>query len=207
MNVMNFNSEQCARIRRHLDAYLSNELLVETTSEVLRHLESCEACSRELEARTRVRDALRRVAASQIPPEELRQSIQRQLRNMQARLLGRFTTAYLGVSSCYDCRPWRVLPPSSGSECNAAGELWPACSQSESQTMSSALLKGTTTRTSRIRPKNSAISSGRNTRDCSTWCNKNFPVSKFLKRTSARFRAARGNMCISSRGVVARFSP
>ncbi len=80
MNVMNFNSEQCARIRRQLDAYLSNELLVETTSEVLRHLEGCEACSRELEARTRVRDALRRAAVSQIPPEELRQSIQRRLR-------------------------------------------------------------------------------------------------------------------------------
>jgi anti-sigma factor (TIGR02949 family) len=83
MNVPNFNSEQCARIRRHLDAYLSNELLVETTGEVLRHLESCQACTRELEARTRVRDALRRVAASQTPPEELRQSIQRQLRKME----------------------------------------------------------------------------------------------------------------------------
>jgi anti-sigma factor (TIGR02949 family) len=88
MNVLNFNSEQCARIRRHLDAYLSNELLVETTSDVLRHLESCEACSRELEARTRVRDALRRVAVSQIPPEELRQSIQRQLRKMQPGFFG-----------------------------------------------------------------------------------------------------------------------
>ena len=74
---------QCDRIRRHLDAYLSNELLVETTSEVLRHLESCEACSRELEARTRVRDALRARRASQVPPEELRQSIQRRLGNMQ----------------------------------------------------------------------------------------------------------------------------
>ena len=83
MNVLNFNSEQCARIRRQLDAYLSNELLVETTSEVLRHLESCEACTRELEARTRVRDALRRVAAKQSPPEELRQSIQWRLRKMQ----------------------------------------------------------------------------------------------------------------------------
>jgi len=66
MNVLNFNSEQCGRIRRQLDAYLSNELLVETTSDVLRHLESCEACSRELEARTQVRDALRRAAASQV---------------------------------------------------------------------------------------------------------------------------------------------
>jgi anti-sigma factor (TIGR02949 family) len=88
MNVLNFNSEQCGRIRRQLDAYLSNELLVETTSDVLRHLESCEACSRELEAHTQVRDALRRAAASQVPPEELRQSIQRELRKTQPSLLG-----------------------------------------------------------------------------------------------------------------------
>jgi len=88
MNVLKFNSEQYLRIRRHLDAYLSNELLVETTSEVLQHLESCEACSRELEARTRVRDALRRVAANQIPPVELRQSIQRKLRKTQPGFFG-----------------------------------------------------------------------------------------------------------------------
>jgi anti-sigma factor (TIGR02949 family) len=88
MNVLNFDSKQCERIRRHLDAYLSSELLVETTSDVLRHLESCEACSRELETRTRVRDALRRAAVSQIPPEELRQSIQRRLRKTPLALLG-----------------------------------------------------------------------------------------------------------------------
>jgi anti-sigma factor (TIGR02949 family) len=88
MNVLNFNSEQCLRVRRQLDAYLSNELLVETTAEILRHLESCETCSRELAARTRVRDALRRAAATQVPPEELRQSIQRQLRKRQPGFLG-----------------------------------------------------------------------------------------------------------------------
>jgi len=84
MNVLNFDSRQCERIRRHLDAYLSNELLVETTTEVLRHLESCEACARELESRSRVRDLLRRAAMSQVPPEQLRQSIQRRLRESQA---------------------------------------------------------------------------------------------------------------------------
>jgi len=87
MNVLNSNSGPCARVRRHLDAYLSKELLVETTGEVLRHLESCESCSRELDARTQVRDALRRVAASQIPPQELRQSIQDKLREKQPGLL------------------------------------------------------------------------------------------------------------------------
>ncbi len=88
MKAFNFDSKQCERIRQYLDAYLSNELLVETTSDVLQHLESCEACSQELEARTRVRDAVRRVALGQIPPEELRQSIQRQLRKMQPGFLG-----------------------------------------------------------------------------------------------------------------------
>jgi len=83
MNVLTFDSKQCERIRRHLDAYLSNELLVETTSEVLRHLETCEGCRLELEARTRVRDLVRRAATSLTPPEELRFSIQRRLRETQ----------------------------------------------------------------------------------------------------------------------------
>jgi anti-sigma factor (TIGR02949 family) len=88
MNVLNFDSKQCERIRQRLDAYLSNELLVETTSDVLRHLEKCEACSRELEARSRVRDALRRAAENQIAPEELRQAIQRRLRESRIGFLG-----------------------------------------------------------------------------------------------------------------------
>ena len=64
MNVLNFDSKQCERIRRHLDAYLSNELLVETDQRDSAALGECEACTRELEARTRVRDALRRAAAN-----------------------------------------------------------------------------------------------------------------------------------------------
>jgi len=88
MNVLTFDSRQCERIRRHLDAYLSNELLVETTSEILRHLETCEACTRELETRTRVRGFVRRAAANLTPPEELRLSIQRRLRETQPGLWG-----------------------------------------------------------------------------------------------------------------------
>jgi anti-sigma factor (TIGR02949 family) len=90
MNVLTFDSRQCERIRRHLDAYLSNELLVETTSEILRHLETCEACTRELETRTRVRDFVRRAATNLMPPEELRLSIQRRLRETQPRLWAGF---------------------------------------------------------------------------------------------------------------------
>jgi anti-sigma factor (TIGR02949 family) len=88
MNVVKFDSKQCARIRRHLDAYLSKELSAEITSEVLRHLEGCDLCAKQLEARARVRDALRRAVVSQIPPEELRQSIQRRLRETRLGFLG-----------------------------------------------------------------------------------------------------------------------
>jgi len=88
MNAVNFKDKQCERIRRQLDAYLSSELLVETTSDVLRHLETCESCSGELAARTRVRDALRRAAATYQPPPELRASLERQLRRMQPGVLG-----------------------------------------------------------------------------------------------------------------------
>ncbi len=83
MNAVNFKDKQCERIRRQLDAYLSNELLVETTSDILRHLETCESCSHELEARTRLRDALQRAAATYQAPPELRACIGRQLRSRQ----------------------------------------------------------------------------------------------------------------------------
>jgi hypothetical protein len=85
MNVVNFDSRQCDRTRRQMDAYLSNELLVETTAEMLRHLESCETCSRELESRMRVRDALHRAAARQPLPEGLGESIHQRLKKAQSR--------------------------------------------------------------------------------------------------------------------------
>jgi len=98
MSVLNFDSKQCERIRRQLDAYLSNELLVETTSDVLRHLESCEGCSRELEARARVREALRRAALNENPPEELRLAIQGRLREIQPGHLGGFRHLTWGLA-------------------------------------------------------------------------------------------------------------
>ena len=90
MSVVNFDAKQCERIGRQLDAYLSNELLVETTSEVLRHLEKCEACSGELGSRVRVREALQRAAARQIPPEYLRKAIHQRLRSAQTAFFGGF---------------------------------------------------------------------------------------------------------------------
>ena len=75
MKASNFDSGQCARVRRRLDEYLSREPLGEAAGEVERHLASCAVCSEELASRTRVRSALQRASASLAPPEELRQRI------------------------------------------------------------------------------------------------------------------------------------
>ena len=45
MNVVNFNERSCERYRRYFDAYLDNELLVETNQDVLQHLTTCRAVS------------------------------------------------------------------------------------------------------------------------------------------------------------------
>lgn len=79
MRVHNFDSKPCDRVREQLDAYVSSELLVETTATVLKHLEGCEACSAELDSRLRLRDALRRAVDQQLPPAHLGEAIHRRL--------------------------------------------------------------------------------------------------------------------------------
>ena len=98
MNIINFDAKQCERIRRQLDAYISNELLVETTSEVLRHLENCEECPRELEARMRIREALRRAVSGRPVPEPLRAEVQRRLHGSRSGLFLRGGAARLALA-------------------------------------------------------------------------------------------------------------
>ena len=49
---------QCRDVRELLDAYLGDQLLVETTNDVVRHLETCPACRGELDGRRALRDRL-----------------------------------------------------------------------------------------------------------------------------------------------------
>jgi anti-sigma factor (TIGR02949 family) len=80
MTLLNFEKKECERVRRRLDAYLSNELLVETADEVLRHLEACPECSKDLETRMRVRQALQVAVMRAEAPAHLRDRIHRALR-------------------------------------------------------------------------------------------------------------------------------
>jgi len=69
----------CEKIRQYLDSYISNELLVETNHEVLRHLEQCTPCSQELETRIRVRTSLQNAVRREVAPVDLEQNIRRRI--------------------------------------------------------------------------------------------------------------------------------
>ncbi len=50
---------ECRAIRERADAFLSEQLLIETTQDIVRHLDGCPACRAEFEARRRLRGALK----------------------------------------------------------------------------------------------------------------------------------------------------
>jgi anti-sigma factor RsiW len=50
---------ECRDVRELADSFLSEQLLVETTHDMLRHLSQCPSCRAELESRRRLRTALR----------------------------------------------------------------------------------------------------------------------------------------------------
>jgi hypothetical protein len=71
-------------MRLYLDSYLSNELLVETNHEVLRHLEKCAECSKLLEEKTRIRNMLRTAVRNQVAPTSLESRIRAGARAQRA---------------------------------------------------------------------------------------------------------------------------
>ncbi len=83
MNRVQFGEGGCEKTRRYMDAYISNELLVETNHEVLRHLELCTACTAELDTRTRLRERLKSAVQSQQVPPELTARVRGRIRKSQ----------------------------------------------------------------------------------------------------------------------------
>ena len=79
MKIVNFGQSNCERVRRYLDPYISNELLVESNLEVLRHMEQCSACAQELEARVRIRTSLQAAARRDDVPPGLEQKVRRKI--------------------------------------------------------------------------------------------------------------------------------
>ncbi len=85
---------QCHEFGEIVDSYLIDELLVETNHDVIKHLEACPACRRELAARRATREALRR-AFDAAPEFQLRPEFAFQLHNkLRAEALGKRKTSY-----------------------------------------------------------------------------------------------------------------
>ena len=84
MNLNRFGDGACEKVRRYLDSYIDNELLVETNHDVIDHLEGCRDCTHELEARTLLKARLRRAGTQLAPPPDLDIRIQAGLRHYEA---------------------------------------------------------------------------------------------------------------------------
>jgi hypothetical protein len=67
-----------------VDSYINNELLVETNHEVLRHLETCQACAAEVESRTRIKARLKSAVQNQSVPEDLQARVRAALQDNRA---------------------------------------------------------------------------------------------------------------------------
>jgi len=80
MNVLNFNDRSCERYRRYFDAYLDNELLVETNQDVLQHVMSCTDCTRILESRARMKQLVRNAVTNEQAPLELAEALRERFR-------------------------------------------------------------------------------------------------------------------------------
>jgi hypothetical protein len=81
MKVVNFNERSCDKYRRSFDAYLDNELLVETNQDVLQHLNSCTECARILEGRARTKQLVRDAVTKEEAPPELVTALRSRLRS------------------------------------------------------------------------------------------------------------------------------
>jgi Putative zinc-finger len=80
MKLVQFGDNPCSRIRRYMDSYINNELLVETNHEVLGHLEVCPTCAAEVESRMRMKARLKSAVQNQSVPEDLQARVRAALR-------------------------------------------------------------------------------------------------------------------------------
>jgi len=59
MSQTRFGEQACRSVRAKIDSYIDDELMTESTREVLEHLRHCTACIREAQERRKVRAQLR----------------------------------------------------------------------------------------------------------------------------------------------------
>ena len=81
MKVVYSSGQSCARTWKYLDYYLSDELSIEATLAVTRHLAACKACSVEIQRREQVGDRLRAAVQGEAVPADLRGKVAKIVRH------------------------------------------------------------------------------------------------------------------------------
>jgi len=94
-----------------VDAYLSDELLVETNQQILSHLNTCERCVAILENRKHVRHLLRRAIDNQEVPAGLEQKIKVGLRRQNVARMNLNTWRALAVAATLPHHLLRDMAP------------------------------------------------------------------------------------------------
>ncbi|MFN2454483.1 MAG: anti-sigma factor [Pyrinomonadaceae bacterium] len=80
MSSFNSNSSACETVQAQLDSYVSQELSVETTHRIAKHLENCRACAVVFTSQLKVKELVQRAVRSENTPPFLREKIQREIR-------------------------------------------------------------------------------------------------------------------------------
>ena len=100
MMVIRFDDAACRRIRSLLDSYIDNQLSVETSQELTRHLERCDSCTDEMAERLRLKKAVRAAVGAIPVPAGLEEQVRRRVRREVSGGmfgLGRFPLAVAAV--------------------------------------------------------------------------------------------------------------
>ena len=89
MKVVNIGSPDCKQVLALLDFYLSNELTVETTGEVIRHLERCPQCLGTFRILELVRTRLQAAVVNEQVSPEIRKRVSRMIRRARGSWISR----------------------------------------------------------------------------------------------------------------------
>jgi len=81
MKAVYSSGRNCTRTWKYLDYYVSDELSIEATLEVTRHLAVCRACSVEVQRRGQVRERLRAAVQGEAVPADLRGKVAKIVRH------------------------------------------------------------------------------------------------------------------------------
>jgi hypothetical protein len=124
MNVINFEQGHCKKMRDYLDSYVNNELLVETTHDVLRHLEQCADCSEALENRRRVKGLLKTAVMKETASAALEDRIRHGIRKDRSRGWPTWTlvAAAAAILIAIGIAGWRVWNHASATRTNTIAQ-------------------------------------------------------------------------------------